>query len=145
LVVSSSILKDNREEIMGYGIGMRGKDVRSFLQVARQFQVIILVRHTNEISLKYVTKSGFQARERGRPESEDIHRLLQPSYFHHSQKKKRARKRARTSIAYYSQATFITARRNLWKDTECYLVTSISEIGNSLGILIGIWLEPASS
>jgi len=44
---------------MGYGIGMRGKDVRSFLQVARQFQVIILVRHTNEISLKYVTKSGF--------------------------------------------------------------------------------------
>ncbi len=39
--------------------GMRGKDLRSFMQVARQLDVIILVRHTNEDSLKYVGAPGF--------------------------------------------------------------------------------------
>ena len=39
--------------------GMRGKDLRSFMQVARQLNVIILVRHTNEDSLKYVGVPGF--------------------------------------------------------------------------------------
>jgi hypothetical protein len=39
--------------------GMRGKDLRSFMQVARQLNVIILVRHTNEDSLKYVGAPGF--------------------------------------------------------------------------------------
>jgi hypothetical protein len=38
---------------------MRGKDLRSFMQVARQLNVIILVRHTNEDSLKYVGAPGF--------------------------------------------------------------------------------------
>jgi hypothetical protein len=44
---------------MGIGIGMRGKDLRSFMQVARQYKVIILVRHTNADSLRYVGKEGF--------------------------------------------------------------------------------------
>jgi hypothetical protein len=39
--------------------GMRGKDLRSFMQVARQLNVIILVRHTNEDSLKFVGVPGF--------------------------------------------------------------------------------------
>jgi hypothetical protein len=38
---------------------MRGKDLRSFLMVARRNSVIILVRHTNEDSLKYVGVPGF--------------------------------------------------------------------------------------
>jgi hypothetical protein len=44
---------------MGITTGMRGKDLRSFLMVARQYNVILLVRHTNEDSLKYVGVSGF--------------------------------------------------------------------------------------
>lgn len=39
--------------------GMRAKDLRKFLMVARDFKVIILVRHTNEDSLKYVERPGF--------------------------------------------------------------------------------------
>ena len=44
---------------MGIGVGMRGKDLRSFLKVAREKNVIILVRHTNAESLKYVGKDGY--------------------------------------------------------------------------------------
>jgi hypothetical protein len=38
---------------------MRGKDLRSFMIVAREYNVIILVRHTNEDSLKYIGVPGF--------------------------------------------------------------------------------------
>jgi len=38
---------------------MRGKDVRSFMRVARHYCVIILIRHTNDDSLRYVGKEGF--------------------------------------------------------------------------------------
>ena len=38
---------------MGIGLGMRGKDLQKFLMVARDFQVILLVRHTNADSLTY--------------------------------------------------------------------------------------------
>ena len=41
------------------GLGMRGKDLRTFMQVARQFNVILLIRQTNEYSLQYVDRSGF--------------------------------------------------------------------------------------
>jgi hypothetical protein len=44
---------------MGITTGMRAKDLRSFLIVARRYQVIILVRHTNEDSLKYIGQAGF--------------------------------------------------------------------------------------
>lgn len=44
---------------MGTTFGMRGKDLRSFMQVARQFNVTILVRHTNDDSLKYIGERGF--------------------------------------------------------------------------------------
>ena len=44
---------------MGTGIGMRGKDLQKFLQVAKEFNVIILVRHTNADSLKYIGKAGY--------------------------------------------------------------------------------------
>ena len=44
---------------MGISTGMRGKDVRAFCMVARQYGVYILVRHTNEASLKYVGKAGY--------------------------------------------------------------------------------------
>lgn len=44
---------------MGTGIGMRGKDLQKFMQVARDFNVIILVRHTNPDSLKYIGKAGY--------------------------------------------------------------------------------------
>ena len=44
---------------MGTGTGMRGKDLRAFCRVARQFNVYILVRHTNEASLGYVGRSGY--------------------------------------------------------------------------------------
>lgn len=44
---------------MGITTGMRGKDLRSFMIVAGQYNVTILVRHTNEDSLKYVAKTGF--------------------------------------------------------------------------------------
>jgi hypothetical protein len=46
-------------QVRGITTGMRGKDLRSFMQVARQFNVILLIRHTNEDSLKYVGKPGF--------------------------------------------------------------------------------------
>ena len=36
---------------MGVQIGMRGKDLQKFLMVARNHNVILLVRHTNEDSL----------------------------------------------------------------------------------------------
>lgn len=44
---------------MGVGTGMRGKDLQKFLMVARDMNVIILVRHTNDDSLKYVQKPGY--------------------------------------------------------------------------------------
>lgn len=44
---------------MGIGIGMRGRDLQKFLMVARQFQVILLVRHTNADSLRYVGQAGY--------------------------------------------------------------------------------------
>jgi hypothetical protein len=44
---------------MGTHTGMRGKDVRKFLMVARQFNVILLIRHTNEDSLRFVERQGF--------------------------------------------------------------------------------------
>ncbi len=44
---------------MGITVGMRGKDLRAFMQVARDYNLIILVRHTNEDSLKYVGVSGY--------------------------------------------------------------------------------------
>ncbi|MBK8529909.1 MAG: hypothetical protein IPL57_23430 [Rubrivivax sp.] len=44
---------------MAKGLGMRGKDVRDFCKVARQYQVYILVRHTNEASLGYIGSAGY--------------------------------------------------------------------------------------
>ena len=44
---------------MGIRTGMRGKDLQKFLMVARDMHVTILVRHTNEDSLKYVQRPGF--------------------------------------------------------------------------------------
>jgi hypothetical protein len=44
---------------MGITTGVRGKDLRSFMIVARRFNVILLVRHTNEDSLGYVGVPGF--------------------------------------------------------------------------------------
>jgi hypothetical protein len=44
---------------MGVGIGMRGKDLQKFLMVARDHNVILLVRHTNEDSLGYIGQPGF--------------------------------------------------------------------------------------
>jgi hypothetical protein len=44
---------------MGVTVGMRGKDLQKFLMVARNHNVIILVRHTNEDSLAYIGKPGF--------------------------------------------------------------------------------------
>ncbi len=44
---------------MGVGTGMRGKDLQKFLMVARQFNVIILIRHTNADSLAYVGRAGY--------------------------------------------------------------------------------------
>lgn len=44
---------------MGIGLGMRGKDMQKFLMVARDLNVIILVRHTNDDSLKYVGRTGY--------------------------------------------------------------------------------------
>ncbi len=39
--------------------GMRGKDMRSFMIVARKYQVLILIRHTNDDSLRYINRAGF--------------------------------------------------------------------------------------
>jgi hypothetical protein len=44
---------------MGIGTGMRGKDLRVFCMVARQYGVYILVRHTNDASLGYIGKPGY--------------------------------------------------------------------------------------
>lgn len=44
---------------MRVGTGMRGKDLQKFLMVARDMNVTILVRHTNEDSLRYVQVPGF--------------------------------------------------------------------------------------
>jgi len=45
--------------VRGTSQGMRGKDLRSVMMVARQYNVIILIRHTNEDSLKYVGRTGY--------------------------------------------------------------------------------------
>jgi len=44
---------------MGIGTGMRAKDLQKFLMVARDFGVILLVRHTNADSLQYVGRAGY--------------------------------------------------------------------------------------
>ncbi|MCP5195653.1 MAG: hypothetical protein H6974_02500 [Gammaproteobacteria bacterium] len=44
---------------MGITVGMRGRDLRAFMQVARDHHLVILIRHTNEDSLKYVGVSGY--------------------------------------------------------------------------------------
>ncbi len=44
---------------MAVGTGMRGKDLQKFLMVARDLNVTILVRHTNDDSLQYVQRPGF--------------------------------------------------------------------------------------
>ncbi len=44
---------------MGVRTGMRGKDLQKFLMVAREFKVILLVRHTNADSLQYVDRPGY--------------------------------------------------------------------------------------
>ena len=44
---------------MGVSTGMRGKDLQKFLMVARNHNVILLIRHTNEDSLGYIGKPGF--------------------------------------------------------------------------------------
>lgn len=44
---------------MGTQIGMRGKDLQKFMLVAREMNVTILVRHTNDHSLRYVQQPGF--------------------------------------------------------------------------------------
>jgi hypothetical protein len=41
------------------GIGMRGKDLQKLMMVARDYNVIILVRHTNAASLKYIGQPGY--------------------------------------------------------------------------------------
>src|SRR6185312_16039230 len=50
---------DTRTTNMGIGIGMRGIDLQKFLMVARERKVILLVRHTNEDSLRYVGMPGY--------------------------------------------------------------------------------------
>lgn len=40
-------------------LGMRAKDLRDFMIVARKYNLIILVRHTNEVSLSYVGQPGY--------------------------------------------------------------------------------------
>lgn len=44
---------------MGVRTGMRGKDLQKFLMVARECRVILLIRHTNEDSLRFVDVPGF--------------------------------------------------------------------------------------
>ncbi len=44
---------------MAIGLGMRGKDLRIFCMIARQYNVYILVRHTNEASLEYSGNPGY--------------------------------------------------------------------------------------
>ena len=40
-------------------LGVRGKDLRAFMLVARELKLIILIRQTNENSLEYVGREGF--------------------------------------------------------------------------------------
>lgn len=44
---------------MGIGIGMRAKDLQKFMIVARDFNVTLLVRHTNADSLGYIGQAGY--------------------------------------------------------------------------------------
>lgn len=44
---------------MGIGTGMRGIDLQKFLSAAKKFNVVILVRHTNADSFKYIGKPGY--------------------------------------------------------------------------------------
>jgi len=44
---------------MGIGIGMRGKDLQKFLMVSRKHGVILLIRHTNTDSLRFVGQPGY--------------------------------------------------------------------------------------
>lgn len=44
---------------MGIGTGMRGIDLQKFLMVARDRNIILLVRHTNQDSLRYVGMPGY--------------------------------------------------------------------------------------
>lgn len=44
---------------MALGIGMRGIDLQKFLMVARDRNIILLVRHTNQDSLRYVGMHGY--------------------------------------------------------------------------------------
>ena len=40
-------------------LGVRGKDLRIFMMIARELNLIILIRQTNELSLEYVGRTGF--------------------------------------------------------------------------------------
>ena len=40
-------------------LGIRGKDLRSFMLVAREMRLIILIRQTTENSLAYVGRAGY--------------------------------------------------------------------------------------
>ena len=44
---------------MAVRTGMRGKDLQKFLTVARELKVILLIRHTNEDSLRFVDAPGY--------------------------------------------------------------------------------------
>ncbi len=44
---------------MASGLGMRGKDLAVFCRIAQKYQVYILVRQTNEASLRYIGQAGF--------------------------------------------------------------------------------------
>jgi len=44
---------------MGIGPGMRGTDLQKFLMVARDRKVILLIRHTNQDSLRYIGVPGY--------------------------------------------------------------------------------------
>lgn len=44
---------------MSITVGMRAKDLRAYMQVARDHNLIILVRHSNKESLKYIGVSGY--------------------------------------------------------------------------------------
>lgn len=44
---------------MAVRTGMRGKDLQKFLMVAREYKVILLIRHTNADSLRFVDLPGF--------------------------------------------------------------------------------------
>ena len=50
---------ESNAPVRGTSQGMRAKDLRSIMMVARQHKVIILVRHTNADALQYVGREGF--------------------------------------------------------------------------------------